>query len=1405
MDRTGRNVVNGIVFNEGYYLNTNTRQWINFSWEGTQIFSRDGEGLNQNTGWVRGGGQGNPTPSASLTLEDHTDEDYTIFLGYVCSKFFQISWDCNEGKWIIFVVETGTIDYHSNIGDVPEFEYTEIADLDISDIPSILKQFDVDVFDFQPTLNDLLNVEVERDVSGEVGTIQELRFFVKNLGNQEVNNIIYQLDIGERSLVEVVNADLPSGLGVDEGAFGTIEILLKEEHRQTITLWARTSLEVDTSDNMALFTLEAGDKARLNSVRDRVSYHGNTGDVLIVNREPFEVVSNFADRLFIKAGNDLVRTVFGGYYNETSINPTLKVYVRPILVEEALYSTPFVNSIFVGGEVLTGDREVIHFSVKIINSKTNVFYETPELESQFKYFFNPKDLIPDFEFCTDYLVETTILGGNEETIDVIEAGTFNLCNFSKTGGTFSARRILKSDGDFVVITPSFDKRYYDSLDVEYYIEFNDSLRNRIYRTQNYNIAEGVVVAPLNSILLGSTVDFVTGTLLQGRVVLLDDSGLEARGRDCFVEENGISFSGFSNDLGLENWEAFNAQSQEESDIFLCLDDTFYQCGGGEHGELSRQKVNVDDKIGGWTCEGTGWTLEEETEFLISEVSVEYIKTIVTSSESKKIFVYNKNEIPFIDESIVINASIFEIRTVFGKTLDEILSISQFALRNRQNRIDTLDYKDYYFICIDCQLSIVDVTVRETRSIKKITDNSLKFMWNDFEIITNLGVSLFLKNDFIRMASSNEISTRMPFIIDEKQSVGAYFPDYFDKEIETSIFDETIFRLQFFDLTENVLLDETIIDNNNNRFRNVVLNYDEYFPILENGHVYESIITVESPNARLFKPFTERFFYIDGYNFLLQNEFLYSQFYGLQNFPKSVKASFSEIGGKGIPQVKIEYTAANIQFDRCLGRYSKLNFSTRFLDIFDECKYPSVNFVDHEVSIEPLFSNLVITLIPLDGISVEEKRSEFNCKIGRFDGVCFRSNYGMQFAYVDNRTNLMYRIFLNDESGRFIKKYRDASSGNGEGNDFDLVLYDILSRIESSPIVDFDLDLPLFDRPIEIPNNEWMFNPGDSVHYTSNGDSIFLYYPDANWGNNDFVLNVFNTSYDLVHVVTPSEIESRLFGEQTGMNTLASLDLDTTNYYVQKNGFTMISMNYWGRNYFTSEFLWEENVAEWFFKNKITEQFSKVPENLQVSLDFYRPVVQKGSFSSEIPNTYQFIFSLNPVNSNVGDFTFLDFEEWLQSYLALNSEDKRTVQESLEPSVIDVFGGIKRSYEVKVSKYDDIYLTLKNAPQNCENTLDDSQLRDVVCSSHIYGESGGTILRFSCTWANLDKLEIYDLKIKQKFINRDVSQVENLPTSVIEDLKGEFFNPVLSHYLAMLSPTPILNTTFGTFEDFSVCS
>jgi hypothetical protein len=508
--------VNGIVYSEGYYLNTHEGMWKSFNFTGTKV------GM---TGWLRHGGD------ASLTLEDVTDEDYNVFLAYSCLKV-EGEWDCNEGKWIIFVVETGETYYHGDIEDTPPMEYTENADLDITDLPSILEQFDVSLFEFQPVMHDISIVAPIESFETEVGNVQKIDFYVRNIGNRNLTNLTFEFDIGEQDLADVVAADIPDFIEIDKTVQASVSLLLKERGKWRFPLFVMPKQEeVDTSDNLIYFNITVGEPITEKFPTDPLNTDWNRMIDYTI-KEPYSETSYGDSSLVILSGTNKVRTIFGGYYDKPgeeggsmSINPTMKVRFKALVTEEALFSTPFVSSIHLGGEMLTGDREPVQFYVVLTNQNDGRKYSTPLMESQYKYYYNPKHLIPDFEFCVNYTAETFLVGDTHETIDIIEPEQINICDFSKVL-KFRTKRLLKLDGNYVVVSGGFPAKYFEDVNVQYNIEFTDS-SDRKYETPVINSEEGFAMFKVDDIFDGRYINYNGGMSFDGKIILIDNP--EVRG------------------------------------------------------------------------------------------------------------------------------------------------------------------------------------------------------------------------------------------------------------------------------------------------------------------------------------------------------------------------------------------------------------------------------------------------------------------------------------------------------------------------------------------------------------------------------------------------------------------------------------------------------------------------------------------------------------------------------------------------------------------------------------------------------------------------------------------------------------------------------------------------------------
>lgn len=1445
-DSQGKTPVNGIVNQIGYYLDENQGKWMPFNFTGTEIWSTDEKvGKNVFTGWLRAGMHDQPVPSASLTLNNHTKSDYSIFLTYSCMKFFEQSWECNEGKWVVHVVETGDVDYHSVVGNAPVMGYKEVQDLNISDVPSILKQFNVSLFEFQPPLHDVFITSGNSEVQTEKGNIETLEFYVKNFGNRNLTGIHFELDIGERSLAEVVAADLPQNLNIGEIKKGSVSVLFKEEHTQKITLWVKPSeAEVDTSDNLASYNIVVGRKPNIADVPNRTAYHGNTGELLVnwSNVEPYEEVKFGESSLEILSGVDKMRTIWGGYWNGTSINPTMQVFVKGMMNEEALFSTPFLSSISMGGKMLTGDREIVEYKVRFINSKTGVYYDTPVMQDSYIYHYNPKQLIPDFEWCTDYLVEVELMGSNHETVDVINENVLNVCNIKKIEvmNYFKIERLLKQDGNYVVITPIVSDLFV-SRDVRYFVEFSDPKQvGKMYRTPVLNLEKGIEIVPVTDIFGNRYINYNSGEIFNGKVVLMDDlvfKDLEQQafgnkyrvvGRDCRKSFNGTDLYGFTGMVGFDNWKSFNSD-KKLSESFLCYDDKFYYCGAYYTYPIYKNmssNVTNNQKVGSWSCINNQW-VRDESGFVG-----------VSINASKK--VYETYTINVTSVLCFGNLSIYSSGISSSSWNISASGDIKFSPLSSKPVTGSTKYGDSYFVCSGIlNVSSKNVTNQRVLSVgnENSFNKSLHFIWNDWDmginILFNTRVELKMKDELIRYDWNPFFDSRLEngfrglsfLTFKSGRTFDLRYPGYMDSGFRRVILSETDFRYVVYDLNDNkAVLDEIYFggippEASATNFYSLTENK------LKNGHFYEMRISVVSKNTGLYAPIEPvRLFYVDGWNFILNNKLLYSRFFEMQNYPTTVT---SYLQNDEIPTVKIDFDSANIYYDSCEGYYKKFDdLNQRYINLIDECVYPHGVYINFEGAKKPIFSSMSMTLYPVESLDqVQTRRTNFNCKIGRFDGVCERNNNGYQFIYFDERTNLVYDINLVDGDRRFIKKYRDASGNGTTGNPYDTVLYDILMQIDGNPIKDFDLDFD-YGNPVTLKSIAWW------VLYGHNNPTL------VKWGDYQFFDNflwshrgraVSNWEGEIIaYDKFFSDGRELIVPEGNNQNYLKDA-VDSIEFQYSEGDEVFFSIkNRLGINNgngFRSQIVF--NYSDWFFKQGYQDYISGldsiIPGN-NVSYDFTHfkqfwgepwiaPNFKKGELN--------FAFTVNPKNHTSFEKDFKSFSDYMDFYLEtkLNSIGERwsimsatdwynPFLEYLSPSVQPISGGISRSYKLTVYQKDDIYEYFADAPKNCDNRHDTEEFRDVVCSSRIIMERiienssvrSVPVFTFTCSWSNIDELKTYNLTMNQVFYNRTVEQVTNLPTETIKEMRDEFFYPVLRAHLEALPPTPVLATTYATFDD-----
>ncbi|MEI6849822.1 MAG: hypothetical protein WCK29_02175, partial [archaeon] len=571
------NAVNGLVYNKGYYLGNNLTQWEPFNFQGTVI---------GNTAWLRTTGNDlAPKAMADITVDKNDSKDYSIFLAYSCLKLMNSDWNCNNGKWIIFVVPTGNVSYNQAVGSTPAMGYTSVADLNVSDIPSVLKQLNLTLAQFQPELDDAQVIAPQTDINSTVGQVETLPFYVTNLGNKHnITNLTFDFDIGQSSVAQVVAANIPSFLALNQTAQGSISVQFKQAGNYQFHLYLQPQLhEVDTSDNGLTFyaNVSSNSTASVVTVNNSLVNTPNT-TINYSIAEPYSYTPFYGNSsLYIISGTDKMRTVFGGYFNGTSINPTLRVNIKPQVTFEAISSAPFFNSIDISGSMLTGDRESVNYYVVIKNMNNSKNYTTPIMQSMYKYYYDPKTLIPDFQFCVDYTATVVLSGSSMETTDIIEPKPFNLCNPTIVLNDFKTKRLQKLDGDYVVVTGGFSSKYFEDTNVQYYINFTDPQSYYgSYITPIINSSQGFAVFKLQDIGLTRYVNYAAGETFPGKVVLV--GAPTPRNNATFNKSASFVWNGWTVN---QNLNTLFLLKDEKSYIYSSTPSYSYMPGSGSQSSL----------------------------------------------------------------------------------------------------------------------------------------------------------------------------------------------------------------------------------------------------------------------------------------------------------------------------------------------------------------------------------------------------------------------------------------------------------------------------------------------------------------------------------------------------------------------------------------------------------------------------------------------------------------------------------------------------------------------------------------------------------------------------------------------------------------------------------------------------
>jgi hypothetical protein len=1247
-DANGKAAVNGIVYETGYYLDERKSKWVNFSFDGTHV---------GNTGWLREEG------TSSITLENVTGKDYNVFLGYVCLKFMQDEWKCNDGKWVVFVVETGNVSYNQIIGEVPAMEFKEIKDLNVSDIPSILKQLNLSAFDFQPILYDAQLVSPKTEFATNLNQVEEFQFYVRNIGNRNITNLTFELDLGERSIADVVSSSLPSSVGIGKTEKGSISLLFKEKGKFGFPLFLKAQEEeVDTSDNIVRFSVQVGEPVTIKLPQDSASIPWNRV-IKYTTKEPYTYTKS-GSSLYTISGTDKMRTIFGGYYGGKSINPTLKTSLKPIVREEALFSTPFVASIFIGGEMLTGDRETVNYYVIIKNEKTGKTHTTPLLESMYKYYFNPKQLIPDFEFCVDYTSKVVLSGRTNETIDTIDPMPFNLCNFTQVLPKFSARRLQKLDGDYILITGGFDPKYYEDVSVSCRVEFRDPQNQKNYTTPVINSKDGFTMFKVSDVI-PRYINYYQGEKFEGKVVLINNT--VARGNKTVNTANDkINFV-------WKNWKIV-----QSLDVSLLLKD---------------EKIKIRGEGHVYATAYPYWGTPSPWETQINNG-------------------YQFDYPSYMD------------REVIEKNARE--TILEYSIR------DLNENKEFYNLTIDC----------------------------------GIGKQVYRVGDIKVMCST---------------------------------------QMRISDLNELAPL-----------------------PAFKHGHYYDISLKVVSSNADMFvMPKPVRILYLDGLQFAANNPLLRTRFIFLENQPLSFSAGVSE---DNIPNIYFYYYPKNTFVDST-GTAKKQDTTEREIKIQDlpfmaMPYYYNLDYLADKES-QPSVA-LELKIVPLKNAeTISASKKSFNCKIGRYEGICSRGNGGYNMIYIDEVNKFLYNINLHDYSHIFLKRYRDNPKY------YDTIIYDILSEIDRNPIVNLDVSYVVepfkeaglaggFSQyepfSLSFGNNPDTHCPDVKKVYNYWWNFAYYYQGYANYEKYD----KHNASVNvLVFDKTDSKIAASFSKTCEGFyytlgsciipNNFSSLDLIPYHDYEIRVSNAKNSPDF---VWVTIPFTYKQDYFDYLLSDENKNYLKKIPEinstvwgpfdyspgyncsfgdeNNYIPEDFVGYPYHAQKLSNKYYNSnnpfYKFsaIFVVNPKKAG----SFYPGEETSLEELKDNTlGDRRLKLDS------------NRFYEINIWKYYNIYDYYSNAPINY-NAYDSGQ--QIVCSSDrserwfSYYGNNRSLLTLRCKWANIDKLEVYEIRISQIFLNLKPGDLYNLPDSTLIDFKNDYAEIVLKKYLEWHQPTPILNSTFSSY-------
>ena len=1371
----------GVVYNKGYYLDEKAGVWKEFGFDGLRI--RQSDWLLSGAAGVSEDGKYDASQwgiDAALTISDYTDKDYAIFLAYSCRKPINDNpWQCNDGKWVLHVVETGNINYHIPKEGAQTLDYQE-TDLDVSKIPNLLQQLGLSAEQVQPDLNDALLIATVQSYEYGVDEIGNIEFYVANLGNKKLENIEYEIDIGEKELVDVLDVDVPKDLEIGETGLGTITMKFKEQGKWKFPVSVvPKAQEVDTTDNFLTFNVSVGEPILVKTATDSLIEDWNR-EINYTIKEPFtkeNIVNNGEANVFVASGTDKIRTVFGDYRGAAPTElPRAKIHFKPVISREAISRQFYASAIHIGMELLAGDKEIVKYYMEITDEVTKKVYTTPLMESNFKYFYKPKELIPDFAFCRTYSAKTIITSNVYDNLlfNEPESIIFRNQNCLEEGGkkvipfSVGSARKEKLDGDYVVVVGHTSRKemLIEPLGAEFYVEYIDPISQQRYRTpQNLKMQEAKMFKLENLIPSSRQIDFVNGETFRG--------------------------------------EVFFPQSQPE---------------------VSQSLLNVlDSGQGSLTFSWNDWSAMVDLDTIL----------------------------------VLQDAPIRFVRFQQGARGDRITDWNTYVLASWD-----LVHPKYY------TQEVVDKDNAESKFdfvIRDITENREVYRAEDL--------------------STDEL-------------LGAY--KYKEREDKARALDYNRYGIEGWN--SGILALSTISSKK---------------PLLDfvNGHYYELYPEVVSDNKNLYAPVPKAIvFYIDAYQMMANNPLLRMRFLNMQNTPTSV-ISFME---NNEPRIMVINVPDNLAYNPETNKIEKVDISQREIklkelfkigvtetstgrlfendgnprglkkDLFGEgiFKGDSAEYINDEEYIYPLFESMTMTIVPLQGIGEKElatrKTTQFNCKIGRYDGVCFRGNYGYVFNYIDEVNGFLYKITLktsevknyqligaqNEIAQRLTIERQDSNfivQNRNNPSLHDSVVYDILSEIDRNPIEDFELKqtfakeiskpdkINLIYEPIEYSGG--IENRGDypliwplweNKRYPSENqikigkgvgtderridNLVFVYRAKAivrNFDDNNQIIaeKTFDFSNEETEVIDGKDREIRQGLEQGLVNIqiskwFDSLSLEEYDRYsvdvefletdkpnVKVASFPVVFTH---RESYTGVITGKNNL----YSRKIPSLGSTILGKKQikeanVTGTTAKRIIEPSIFVgiNEIPQqklygqwqAEEFIsrgplfttsFVVSPTGTNIEDGEYTSAQELLNN---MNGDNSDKLKET------------DKTYKFEVYKLNNIYDWYLSAPSNELNTLD-TELQGVICYSSerlinffdadIRSTGENFALPLYCRWGNINDLAIYTLQINTAVAESELSGI--WPNNAKQQEIRTYVEDVLEQYLDWYPPTSILNTTFQAY-------